>query len=97
MRLVWFGSILLVLMGCTGDGSPAKPTPPETLQPLTESEPRYLAFQIFEGGPDPAIPFDRVMVYTPRAKIAAVVDDIITTIGVTGGPRAKLAFILGPI
>lgn len=37
------------------------------------------------------------MVYTPRAKIAAVVHDIVSTIGVTGGERAKLAFILGPI
>ncbi len=70
---------------------------PESLAPLTGTEPRYLAFQIFEGGPDPAIPFDRVMVYTPKEKIAAMARDIVTTIAVTGGERAKLAIILGPI
>ncbi len=70
---------------------------PESLQPLTGTEPRYLSFQIFEGGPDPAIPYDHVMVYTPKAKISVVAHDIVTTIGVTGGRCAKLAFNLGPI
>lgn len=71
--------------------------PAEALQPLTGSEPRYLAFQVFQGGSDPAIPFDRVMVYTPKAKIAAVVNDVVATIGVTGGARARLAVMIGPI
>ncbi len=69
----------------------------EALKPLAGIETRYLAFQVFEGGPDPAIPFDRAMVYTPRDRIAAVVHDIVTTIGVKGGARTKLALMLGPI
>lgn len=70
---------------------------PERLQPLSGAEPRYLAFQVFEGGADPAIPFDRVLSYTPKAQVAAMVHDIVSTIGHTGQGRAKLAFVLGPI
>ncbi len=96
------GFILLcsLLAACSGrlpNETDAGPVVPESLAPLTGSEIRYLAFQVFEGGLDPAIPFDRVMVYTPKEKVAAVVDDIVTTIGVSGGQRARLAFILGPI
>lgn len=83
--------------GTQPSGVDTRPIIPESLAPLTGSEVRYLAFQVFEGGPDPAIPFDRVMVYTPEEKVAAVVHDIVTTIGVTRGQRARLAFILGPI
>lgn len=95
--------VLVLLPACSNahpgavDSGVSDSGPSEGLEPLTGTEPRYLAFQIFEGGPDPAVPFDKVMVYTPKAKIAAVVHDIVTTIGVTGGARAKLAFILGPI
>lgn len=69
----------------------------EALEPLREGEMRYLAFQVFEGSSDPSIPFDKVVAYTPKEKIAAVVHDIVTTIGVTGSERAQLAFMLGPI
>lgn len=95
----WYATVLLLLAAC-GDARPiagTQPTLPDSLEPLTGIEPRYLAFQIFEGGPDPSIPFDRVMIYTPKEKIAAVAHDIVTTVGVTGRERAKLAFILGPI
>ncbi len=61
-------------------------------------ETKYLAFQIFEGAPDPVIPFDASpLVYTPADKVAAIANEIVTTIGVTGGTNAKLAVILGPI
>ena len=96
----WFALVLLLLTACGGTqpaGVDAVPALPESLQPLTGAVPRYLSFQIFEGGSDPAIPFDYVMIYTPKAKISAVVHDIVATIGVTGGQRAKLAFNLGPI
>ncbi len=94
----WFRLLpSMVLAGCIDEGSPLGSALPENLKPLTGTEPRYLAFQIFEGGPDPTIPFDQVMVYTPKAKIAAIAHDLVTTIGVTGGARAKLAFVLGPI
>lgn len=73
------------------------PVSPENLAPLAGPEPRYLAFQIFEGGPDPAIPFDRTLIYTPQEKIAAMAHDIVAAIGTTGGERAKLAIVLGPI
>ncbi|NOT33127.1 MAG: hypothetical protein HOP12_03050 [Candidatus Eisenbacteria bacterium] len=58
---------------------------------------RYLAFQVFEGGPDPAIPFDRELIYTPKDEVAAMVHDIVAKIGTRGGSKARLAFILGPI
>lgn len=93
--------LLSLLLSACGHPQPAglgaRTIVPESLAPLTGSEVRYLAFQVFEGGPDPAIPFDRVMVYTPKEKVSAVVHNIVTTIGVTGGRRARLAFILGPI
>ena len=69
----------------------------ESLEPLSGDELRYLAFQVFQGGSDPAIPFDGALVYTPKEKVADMVRDIVTTIGVTGGQKTRLAFILGPI
>jgi hypothetical protein len=61
-------------------------------------ETKYLAFQIFEGMPDPVIPFDAApLVYSPADKVGAIARDIVTRIGVTGGTKAKLAVILGPI
>ncbi len=82
--------------GLTSDAPPGGSIP-ESLTPLTGSEIRYLALQVFQGGPSPAIPFDSVLIYTPRDSIAKVVHDIVTTIGVAGGPRSRLAFVLGPI
>lgn len=69
----------------------------ESLEPLSGDELRYLAFQVFQGGSDPAIPFDGALVYTPKEKVADMVRDIVTTIGVTGGQKTRLAFILGPV
>ncbi|MBV1868345.1 MAG: hypothetical protein KUG69_10650 [Marinosulfonomonas sp.] len=69
----------------------------EPLKPLTGDEIRYLAFQVFEGAPNPEIPFDNALAYTPKAAIAKMVHDIVTTIGETGGPKTRLAFMLGPI
>jgi hypothetical protein len=96
----WLLPLCFTMMAC-GSAQPAgvdtTAVSPELLMPLTGSETRYLAFQVFEGGPDPAIPFDRVLVYTPREKVAAVVRDFVSTIGVTGGARTKLALMLGPI
>lgn len=102
MRLISAGfALALLLLTARSNAQPvgvdSGPALPESLKPVTGTELHYLSFQIFEGGPDPAIPFDYVMSYTPKAKIAAVVHDIVTTIGVTGGQRAKLAFNLGPI
>lgn len=88
------GSIALSRVASTPSGCRLDP---ELLEPLSGDEPRYLGFQVYEGGPDPAIPFDRALSYTPRAQIAAMVHDIVTTIGDTGAGRAKLAFVLGPI
>ena len=73
------------------------PIPIEALHPLTGDEIRYLAFQVFEGGANPEIPFDREMIYTPKAAIVRMVRDIVTTIDARGGQRTRLAFILGPI
>ena len=100
IRPVFWLLCLIHVASCGGSqAAVADPifTPAEALNPLTGDEPRYLAFQVFQGGRDPSIPFDRVMVYTPKEKIAAVVDDIVTTIGVTGGARARLAVMIGPI
>jgi len=69
----------------------------EELRPLAGDEIRYLAFQVFEGTPNPQIPFDRAMVYTPKAAVDDMVRDIVSTIGTTGGPKTRLAFVLGPI
>ncbi len=101
MTSTWFALVLSLCSGC-GSTEPADvdagPADPENLQPLTGSEVRYLAFQIFEGTPDPVIPFDTPpLVYTPASKIAAIAHDIVSAIGVTGGQRAKLAIMLGPI
>jgi hypothetical protein len=96
--------LLALASGCGGSqtgvssGAVDSATPvAESLQPLTGSEPRYLAFQIFTGGADPAIPFDRVLSYTPREQVAAVAHDIVTSIGARGGTRAQLAIMIGPI
>ncbi len=107
LAFAWLALALLLVTACGDDkpsasaGNLASPSSgtvaAEGFNPLTGSEPRYLAFAVFEGGPDPAIPFDKVMVYTPKAKVAAVVHDIVTTIGATGGEHARLAFVLGPI
>lgn len=89
----------LTLVGCgggSGEGGSGH-ADVETLEPLSGDELRYLAFQVFEGGPDPAVPFDGELVYTPKQKIADMVHNIVTTIGVTGGQKTRLAFILGPI
>ncbi|MBC7894605.1 MAG: hypothetical protein H7066_04280 [Cytophagaceae bacterium] len=99
-----FGFVAGLLAALSGCGR-AQPTstaddriPEEALRPITGGETRYLAFQIFEGGPDPAIPFDRPpLVYTPAVKVAAMARDIVATIGTTGSQRAMLAVILGPI
>lgn len=90
---------LCLLAGCggSGGGDSANASPAESLAPLTGTEIRYLAFQVFEGGADPSIPFDRVLAYTLRDRIAATVHDIVGTIGARGGPRSRLAFMLGPI
>lgn len=90
----------LILVGCESGIDEVRADHPmnaETLEPLSGDELRYLAFQVFEGGPDPAIPFDGELVYTPKEKIADMVHDIVTTIGVTGGQKTRLAFILGPV
>lgn len=94
--------VLPLLLAACGGSTPNAvgddpPIVAESLAPLTGSEIRYLAFQVFEGAPDPTIPFDSVLVYTPRAQVAAVVRSIVGTIGVRGGARTRLAFILGPI
>ena len=98
-QLISFISVL-ALVGC-GSGSVEvradHPMNVETLEPLSGDELRYLAFQVFQGGSDPAIPFDGELVYTPKEKVADMVQDIVTTIGVTGGQKTRLAFILGPI
>jgi hypothetical protein len=100
LLFAWLAAVLPWLTACgqghSGSANTGLP-PSENLQPLTGTEPRYLAFQIFEGGPDPSIPFDKVLVYTPKDKISAVASDIVTTIGIAGGLLAKLAIILGPI
>jgi hypothetical protein len=92
---------LIAIGACSRTGSHAPDAghapDAESLAPLTGDEIRYLAFQIFEGSPEPWIPFDTTVIYTPKAKIADLVHNLVTTIGVTGGQRARLAFILGPI
>ena len=90
----------LALVGCESGSDEVgfeHPMDFESLEPLSGDELRYLAFQVFEGGPDPAIPFDGELVYTPKQKVADMVHNIVTTIGVTGGQKTRLAFILGPI
>lgn len=62
-----------------------------------DPELRYLAFQVFLGTADPAIPFETVIQATPKAKILALVQDMVQSIGQKGGKRAKLAFIVGPL
>ncbi|MBV1903263.1 MAG: hypothetical protein KUG58_06480 [Marinosulfonomonas sp.] len=93
--------LIFSVYACGGTGrTDAKDQPQEnleTLQPLTGDEIRYLAFQVFEGSPNPEIPFDKALVYTPRAAVGKMVHDIATTIGATGGAKTRLAFILGPI
>ena len=37
------------------------------------------------------------LIYTPKVKVAALVHNLVTTIGVTRGPGVRLAFTLGPI
>ena len=92
------GLILSLTYGCGGGKSAGSDTTKlETLEPLVGDEIRYLAFQVFEGSPDPAIPFDDELVYTPKGMVADMVHDIATTIGSTGGQKTRLAFILGPI
>ena len=102
-RLVTLLTLALVC-GCGSGGGGGGDTPTvdnspnlESLEPLTGSEVRYLAFQIFEGTLDPAIPFDNELVYTPKEAIADMVNEIISTIGITGGEKTRLAFMLGPI
>ena len=95
-RLSLFLLTLSLLVGC-GNANNQVISTPEPLAPFTGTEIRYLAFQVFEGGPSPEIPFDRILVYTPKDSIAAVVHNIVTTIGVKGGQHSRLAFILGPI
>lgn len=89
----------LTFIGCGSAGNQAGPETKtrESLKPLIGDELRYLAFQVFEGGLDPAIPFDVALVYTPKEKVAGLVHDIVTAIGATGGQKTRLAFILGPI
>lgn len=58
---------LVVLLLLTACGRSALP---ESIEPLTGTEPRHLSFQIFEGGRDPAIPFDKIMIYTPASRSA---------------------------
>ncbi|MBK7601093.1 MAG: hypothetical protein IPJ07_22255 [Acidobacteria bacterium] len=89
----------LTFIGCGSPGNQAGPETKtrESLKPLIGDELRYLAFQVFEGGLDPAIPFDVALVYTPKEKVAGLVHDIVTAIGATGGQKTRLAFILGPI
>ncbi len=98
--------MLTLVHGCSGGGGSTgggidpnvDDTPNlESLAPLTGDEIRYLAFQVFEGTLDPAIPFDNELVYTPRNMIADMVHEIVTTIGTTGGTKTRLAFVLGPI
>ncbi len=98
-QLISFISVL-ALVGCGSGSAEVRADHPmnvETLEPLSGDELRYLAFQVFQGGSDPAIPFDGELVYTPKEKVADMVQDIVTTIGVTGGQKTRLAFILGPI
>ena len=100
LGLVAAAAVSLVYMFNGTSSVELKPEPPiriESLHPLTGDEIRYLAFQVFEGGANPEIPFDRAMIYTPKAAIARMVRDIVTTIDAKGGQRTRLAFILGPI
>jgi len=100
LGLVAAAAVSLVYMFSETSSVELKPEPPiriESLHPLTGDEIRYLAFQVFEGGANPEIPFDRAMIYTPKAAIARMVRDIVTTIDAKGGQRTRLAFILGPI
>ena len=91
--------IVALIYGCSGSSESVDDNSlsEESLKPLTGDEIRYLAFQIFEGTLDPAIPFDNTLVYTPKNAVAEMVHDVVTTIGVTGGQRTRLAFMLGPI
>ncbi len=93
--------LALTLVGCRSGGDLLGPDTTDfeslELEPLSGNELRYLAFQVFEGGSDPSIPFDVELVYTPKEKVADMVHDIVTTIGVTRGQKTRLAFILGPI
>ena len=73
----------------------------EILQtPSGSTETRYLAFQIFTGTADPAIPLggEAILSVLPtKASIASFVDNIASSIGTTGNEQQKLGFILGPI
>ncbi len=93
--------IIVLFISRDGDngGAPisAPQEAPENLNPLIGDEIRYLGFQVFEGGPNPAIPFDSPLIYTPKPAIAGMVRDIVATIGARGGQKTRLAFILGPI
>jgi hypothetical protein len=97
LLLPWFICACVATTGGDDAGTASDGGVEETLLPPTRVEPRYLAFQIFEGNDDPAIPFDSVVHLTATTKIAAVVQDIVTAIGTTGSGRSRLAFILGPI
>lgn len=100
VRLLLALASILTSTGCDGDASGragSGEAGSESLKPLQGDEVRYLAFQVFVGGPDPAIPFDVEMIYTPKQKVASMVRDIVQTIGTTGGKQTRLAFILGPI
>lgn len=69
----------------------------ENLLPLSGKEIRYLAFQIFTGGPKPEVPFETEVSFMPKEKISVMVQNIIDTIGTGGSKNAKLAFVVGPI
>jgi hypothetical protein len=66
------------------------------------SETRYLAFQIFTGSPDPAIPIGDsgmhpISPMPPPQALANYVQDIVQKIGTVGDRQSRLAVIFGPL
>lgn len=89
-KLIGLGLVCLALT-VPGDLSAGGPTPRET---------RYLAFQIFTGTPDPAVPIGDSALLSPlpsQESIERTVDGILEAIGAKGDKSHRLGFVLGPI
>ncbi|MGH7320588.1 MAG: hypothetical protein ACRELA_13300 [Candidatus Rokuibacteriota bacterium] len=75
--------------------APPPPSPP----PLLTGETRYLVFQIFTASPDPTRPLGAESPFIPPSKVtvAAVVQNIVDTVGTRGVRGARVGFAIGPL